>query len=132
LEWCERPGLREPVAGKHGARRLVVVECDRFLRVRLVEDLVEQVPVLGMDVVLEDAAVLQPRPRDDAIAAVAPEAEGPLRLAILVLAQPPRDIADVPRRARPQQASMLDSELLHPVDDLRRRSRGASRPFGGR
>ena len=111
------------MAGEDGARLLVVLERDCFLRVRLVEDLVEQVPVLGMEVVLEEAAVaLQPRPSDDAIAAVAPEPERPLRLALLVLAQPPRDVADVPRRAWAEQPPLLAGKLLHPCDDLRRES----------
>lgn len=93
-------GLREPVAGEDGARLLVVLERDGFPRVRLVEDLVEQVPVVGMEVVLEEAAVpLQPRPGDDATVAAAPEAERPLGRAPFVLAQTPGDVADVPRRA---------------------------------
>ena len=73
--------------------------------------------------VLEDAPIaLQPRPGDDAVAAVAPEPDRPLRLAPLVLAQPPRDVADVPRRAWAEQPLLLESELLHPCDDLWRES----------
>lgn len=123
------PGLREPVARENGARPLVVLERDRLLRVRLVEDLVEQVPVPGMDVVLEQPAVaLEPGPGDDATAAVAPEPERPLRLAPLVLAQPPRDVPDVPGRARPEQPPLLERELLHPCDDLRRKLHRGHRP----
>jgi hypothetical protein len=111
------------VAGEDGARLLVVLGRDCFLRVRLVEDLVEQVPVLGMEVVLEEAAVaLQPRPGDHAIAGVAPEPERPLRLPLLVLAQPPGDVADVPQRAWAEPPPLLEGELLHAFDDLRRDS----------
>jgi hypothetical protein len=74
-----------------------------------------------MEVVLEEAAVaLQPRPSDDAITAVKPEPERPLRLAPFVLAQPPRHVADVPGRAWAEQPPLLEGELLHPCHDLRR------------
>jgi hypothetical protein len=122
----DRPGgLRVAVTGEDRTCLVVVLERDRLLRVRLVEDLVEQVSVLGMEVVLEQAAVaLEPRPRDDAVA-VAPEPERPLGLAPLVLAQPPRNVTDVPGRPRPEQPPLLEGEceLLHPFDDLRRESR---------
>ena len=116
----DRPsGLREAVTCDGRARLVVVLDHDRHIRVRLVEDLVEQVRVLGMNVQLEDAAVaLQPRPRDDAVA-VAPEADLPLVLAALVLPQAPGNVAHVPRRTEPAQAPLLESELLHPCDDLR-------------
>jgi hypothetical protein len=114
-------GFREAVAGEDEQRLLVVLGSDGFVRVGLVEDLVEQVLVLGVEVVLEQVTVaLQPRPGDDAVAIVAPEPESPLRLAPLVLAQPPRDVADVPRRARAEQPLLLERELLHARDDLRR------------
>jgi hypothetical protein len=81
------------------------------------------VSVLGMEVVLEKAAVaLQPRPSDDAVCAVAPEPERPLQLAPIVLAQPPRNVADVPGRAGAEQPLLLKGELLHACDDLRRES----------
>jgi hypothetical protein len=118
-------GRREPVTSEGRARLLVVLRSDCFLRVRLIEDLVEQVMVIGMDVVLEEAAVaLQPRPCDDAIATVAPQPERPFRLAPLVLAQTPGDVADVPRCACAEQPPLLEGELSHPFDDLRCRSHG--------
>ena len=40
----------------------------------------------------------------------------------LVLAQPPRNVTDVPGRPRPEQPPLLEGELLHPFDDLRRES----------
>ena len=111
------------MTGEDVARLLVVLQRDRFLRVGLVEEFVEQVTVIRMDVVLEEAAVaLQPRPGDDAIATVAPQLERPFRVAPLVLAQPPRDVADVPRRAWAEQPPLLEGELSHPFNDLRCRS----------
>ena len=78
--------------------------------------------MLRVDVVLEDPAVaLEPRPGDDP-AAVPPEPERPLGLAPLVLAQAPRDVADVPLRTGAQHTTLLESELVHPCDDLRRGS----------
>src|SRR4051812_26255924 len=53
---------REAMPGEDEERLLVVRECDRLFRLRLVEDLVEQVPVLRVEVVVEQATVaLQPR-----------------------------------------------------------------------
>ena len=75
-----------------------------------------------MEVVPEQAAVaLEPRPRDDAVA-VAPEPERLLGIAPLVLAQAPRNITDVPGCPPPEQPPLLEGELLHPFDDLRRES----------
>ena len=75
--------------------------------------------MLRVDVVLETVAavLLQPRPRDYA-AVLDPEPDLPLALAALVLAQAPRDVADVPLRARPEQPTLFERELLHPGDDL--------------
>jgi acyl dehydratase len=44
-----------------------------------------------------------------------------------VLAEPPGDVADVPRRAHAELAPLLEGELVHRCDDLRREShvRGA-------
>ena len=89
---------RVSVPRECSAHGLVVLERSRSSRVRDVEDLVEEMQMLRVDVVLEDPAVaLEPRPGDDP-AAVPPEPERPLGLAPLVLAQAPRDVADVPLR----------------------------------
>jgi hypothetical protein len=102
------------------ARRSTSSERESDARVRLGQDLLEQVLVLGMDVQLEPVAavLLQPRPRDDATV-LGPEADAPFRLATLVLAKPPGDVADVPRRTRAEQAALLERELLHVPHDSR-------------
>jgi hypothetical protein len=63
---------------------LAVLEGDRLRRPRLVDGLVEQMPVRGMHGVLEEAALaLQPRRGDDALMR-RPGHEGSMRLATLV------------------------------------------------
>jgi hypothetical protein len=53
--------LREAVPGERCARLIVVLERNRLFRLRLIEDFVEQVTMLWVDVVVEEAAVaLQP------------------------------------------------------------------------
>jgi hypothetical protein len=75
--------------------------------------------VLGMDFVLEPPSVsLEPRPRGNA-AILDPQSDLPLRLAALVLAKAPRDVANMPWRAPPKQPSLLDGQLLHDCDDFR-------------
>src|SRR5581483_6823185 len=103
--------LGEPVPRAHRARSLVVIEGAGHPCRGIGEDLVQKIETIRKHVVLEDPAVaLQPRPCDHA-AVLAPQAERPLRLTPLVLAETPGHVADVPRRARPEQASLLESEL---------------------
>ena len=110
--------MRETVPRKRCSLLGVVLERECDARCRLRQDLVEQVQVVRMDVVVElEAGPLQPRPGDDA-PILGPEADLPLSLASLVLAQAPRDVADVPGRARPEQPALLAGELLHPRDDV--------------
>ncbi len=112
-------GAHEAVARERGTEVDVVLEREGRARLRLGEDLVEQVAPVVADVDLELARrALQPRPRDDPVA-IAPQSERPLGLAAFMLPEPPRDVPDVPRRARPEQTPLLESELLHPCDDLR-------------
>lgn len=115
--------LRESVSRERCAPLGVVLVRERGTRRRFGQDLVEQVQVLRMDVVLEPGAaiLLQPRPGDDTTL-LDPEADLPLVLAALVLAQSPRDVPDVPRRPVSEQAPLLECELLHPCDDLWRES----------
>jgi hypothetical protein len=106
--------LRETVPRERRPPLGVVLVRERDARGRLGEDLVKQVQVLRMDIVLESVAavLLQPRPRDDA-PILDPKADLPLLLPALVLTQAPRDIADMPGRARPEQPPLLECELLH-------------------
>jgi hypothetical protein len=92
---------------------------ERDARRRLGKDLVEQLQMLRMHVVFEPVAaiLLQPRPGDDT-AVRDPKPDLPLRLATLVLAQPPCNVSDVPGGARPEQPPLFNGELLHPRDDL--------------
>lgn len=93
--------------------RSVILECESDARCWFREDLIEQVQVVWMDVVPKVAALIpQPGPSDDTTA-LDPHADPPLVLATFVLAQIPRDVADVPGRAQPEQPSLLDGELLH-------------------
>jgi hypothetical protein len=62
--------------------------------------------------------LLQPRPSYDA-SILDPQPDLPFRLASLVLTQTPSDVAYVPGRARSEQASLFDGQLLHPRDDFR-------------
>ena len=112
-------GVHEAMARERRAQLDIVLEREGRACVGLGEDLVEQVAPVGADIDLELCCrALQPRPRDDSVA-VAPQSERPLGLAALVLPEAPRDVPDVPRRARPEQTTLLESELLHPCDDLR-------------
>ena len=93
---------------------VVVLVRERAAGCRFREDLIKQMQVLRMNVVLEPVAavLLQPRPSDDA-PILDPETNLPLRLPAFVLTQPPRDVADMPGRAGPEQPPLLECELLH-------------------
>ena len=68
----------------------VVLERDRGARVRVGQDLVEQIEPVAPDVELEEPAIpLQPRPGDGPVA-VLPDADRPLVLPPLVLEAAPR------------------------------------------
>ena len=112
----------ETVPQERRAHLGVVLEGDRGARVGVGEDLVEQVEPVAPDVELEQPAIaLQPRPGDGPVA-VLPDPDRPLVLAPLVLAEPPGDVADVPRRAHAEVAPLLEGELVHRCDDLGRES----------
>jgi len=104
------------------AHLLVVLERDRGAGAGLGEDLVEQVEAVAPHVELEQAAIaLQPGPGDDT-AVVLPDPDRPLVLPPFVLAEPPRDVADVPLRPHAELAPLLEGELVHRCDDLGRES----------
>ena len=101
-------GTLETVAGERVPQLLVVLEREGRARVRLVEDLVQQLPAPGEHVQLELARrALQPRPGDDG-AVLVPEPDPPLVLAACVLAQAPGEVAGVPGSTRPEQAPLLE------------------------
>ena len=82
--------------------------------------------VVPVDIVIEPVAtvLLQPRPGDDA-SVLDPVPDLPLTLPALMLTESPGDIPHVPGRARPEQPPLLEGELLHPRNDLRRNSHRA-------
>jgi hypothetical protein len=116
-------GLREAMPGECRPPLSVVDERERRSCRRVVQNLVEQVQVVRMDIVLELAAVVasQPRPGDKA-SLLRPQTHVPLVLAGVVLAQIPREVADVPLRASAEESPLLERELLYRRHDLRRQS----------
>src|SRR5207248_7537726 len=96
----------EAVQQERRLHLLVVLERDRGAGAGVGEDLVEQVEPVAPHVELEQAAIaLQPRPGDDTVA-VLPDPDRPLVLPPYVLAEPPRDVADVPLRPPAEPASL--------------------------
>ena len=117
---ADSPGSLEAVPRERGPHLRVVLERERGARVRLVEDLVEQLEPVARGrraracPVRPSATTRRRRGRPSSQSRIRP-----LVLAPLVLAQAPGDVADVPRRARAEQAPLLERELLHRCDDLR-------------
>jgi len=113
---------REAVPQKSRLHLLVVLERDRSTRVGVRQDLVEQVEPVAAHVELQESALtFQPRPGDGAVT-VLPEPDRPLVLPPFLRAEPPGDVADVPRRAHAEFAPLLEGELVHRCDDLWRES----------